>query len=116
MGERRGKPLRESFVGEAIAESEGGVKEVLYLVLARPETARRQTEKAIAEELISLGFTPSALRPGTLSVGALRFIICPPDDPSRVRGLRPDCVVYGKDGFDPDADRYFRSHPGCRFY
>ena len=107
--------MRESFVAEALAESQGGAKEVLYLVLAKPETARRQTEKAIAEELISLGFLPVANRRATVSVGGLQFIVVPPD-PMRVKGYRPDCVVYGKDGFDPGVDSYFRSHPDCRFY
>ena len=78
---------------------------------------RRNASTAICEELVSKGVPKwSVIRTGNRVIaGNLMFVVSAPI-PQLVMGLEPSLVVYGRDGYTPEADQYLRNRPGVRFY
>ena len=109
--------MRDTFVEQAIDLTDGGYQFVLCLVLAAREMDRRAASTAICEELVAKGVPKwSVIRTGNKVIaGNLLFVVCPPT-PQLLMGLEPTLVVYGRDGYTPEADQYLRNRPGVRFY
>ena len=109
--------MKESFVDQAIDLTDGGNQFVLCLVLAAREMDRRAASTAIYEELMATGLPKwSVIRVGDRVIARnLLFVVCPPT-PHLFRGLETTLVVYGRDGYTPEADQFLRTRPGTRFY